>query len=176
MNKEKFKNLKLKIKNSEKGFTLVELLIFMGIFSILMITMLELMTSIFDVQLESQSTSSVTRDSGFILNRLSYDVLGSTGITTPVPGSQSATLVLTKGTTTYTYSLSGGNLMFTDSSLGTSDQLNSIDTTVSNLNFLRLSSSGSARSTITASFTLTSKTVRRGGVQVQNFKETVGTR
>jgi type II secretory pathway pseudopilin PulG len=173
---EILKNLKIKIKNSDKAFTLIELLLFMGIFSILMITMLELLTSIFDVQLESQSTAAVSRDAGFILSRLTYDVNSSTGILTPVTGSQSATLILTKGTDIFTYSLIGSNLTLKDGDLGTTEQLNSIETSVTNLNFLRLSATGSAESTITVSFTLKSNTVRRGGVQIQNFKETVGTR
>lgn len=161
---------------STKGFTLIELLIFMGIFSILMTVMFQLLISIFDVQLESQSSSGVISDGNYILNRLSYDVKSSTGITTPIIGSQGSTLSFLNGATTYTYSLSNGNLAIYNSLLNSTDQLNSVDTTVSNLNFQRLSDTQGNYNTITMTFTIVSKVTRRSGVNSQSFKTTIGTR
>ena len=167
---------KLLSLKSNKGFTLIELLIFMGIFSILMVVMLQLLTSIFDVQLESQSSSSVISDGNYIQNRLSYDIKNLTGISSPSIGSQSSSLSFSNGNTNYTYSLSNGNLIIYNSLLNSTDQLNSIDTTVSNLNFQRLSDTQGQYNTVSMSFTVVSKVIRRGGVNSQSFKTTIGTR
>ncbi len=200
MIKELIKNLKFKItcppvpgfgrrENYEKGFTLhfpgliksagftlIELLIFMGIFSILILSMFQLLTSIFDVQLESQSTSAVSQDGRYILNRLTYDIKNATTVISPSAGSQGQSLLISDGATNYTYSLSNGNLTLTNSATGTTDQLNSVNTSVSNLNFLILSDSNVQTKTVTVSFTLNSKATRRGGINTEGFSITIGTR
>ena len=165
-----------KIFKKQKGFTLIELLIYMGIFSILIVAMFQLLTAIFDVQLESQSTASVSQDGRFILNRLTYDIKNATTITNPSRGGQGQSLALSDGTTTYTYNLSNNNLTLTNSTTGTTDQLNSVNTTVSSLNFLRLSDTSGENNTVTVSFTLNSKVIRRSGINTESFKITVGTR
>lgn len=165
-----------KIFRKQKGFTLIELLIYMGIFSILITAMFQLLTSIFDVQLETQSTTSVSQDGRFILNRLAYDIKNATIVTSPDVGGQGQSLVVSNGTTTYTYNLFGDNLTLTNSTTGTIDQLNSVNTTVSNLKFLRLSDTNNQYNTVTVSFTLNSKTIKRSGINTESFDTTVGTR
>lgn len=161
----------------QKGFTLIELTIFMGMFSILILALFQLLISVFDVQLEAQSTASVTQDGRYILNRFTYDVKNSTTITSPNLGVTSQSLVMSDGTTTYTYSLSNGNLVLINSVLGTTDKLNSVNTIVSGLSFLRLSdTNGKNINTITFTFTLNSKTIRRNGANTENFKTTAGIR
>lgn len=161
----------------QKGFTLIELTIFMGIFSILILALFQLLISVFDVQLEAQSTASVTQDGRYILNRFTYDVKNSTTITSPNLGATGSALIMSDGTTTYTYSLSSGNLMLTNSVLGTTDQLNSVNTTVASLSFLRLSdTNGKNINTITLNLTLNSKVIRRNGVNTESFKTTAGIR
>ena len=176
MNKKLIKNLKFKIKNYKKGFTLIELLIYMSIFSMLIIMMFQLLTSILDVQLESQSTSAVSQDGRFILNRLTYDIKNAKTVTSPSIGSQGQSLVISDGNTTYTYNLSNNNLTLTNSVTGTTDQLNSVNTSVSSLNFLTLSDVKAENKTVTVSFTIDSKVTRRSGINTESFKITVGTR
>jgi len=169
MRKPNFKN--------NKGFTLIELLIFMGIFSILIVTLFQMFSAIFDVQLESQSTSAVASDGRYIANKLTSDIKNAISVTAPLVGSSSASLVMSDGTTTYTYALSNGNLNLTNSTLNATDQINSTNTTVTSLNFLRLADTKSQnRNTITATVTLKSKTVKRSGVVTETFKFTAGTR
>lgn len=170
-------NKELRIKNSNKGFTLIELLLFMGIFSILMIVLFQLFISIFDVQLESQSVASVTQDGRFIVNKLTYDIKNATSVTMPAAGASSQTLVISDGTTTYTYELDNGNLNLTNSTLGTIDRLNSINTSVSDINFLRLADTqGQNTNSITVNITLVSEIIKRGGPNSQSFTFTAGTR
>lgn len=170
-----FKN---KRRDRSRGFTLVELLLYMGIFSILVVALFQLFTSIIDTQIESQSSSSVFLDGQYILNRFKYDMDRAKNIITPSsPGGQETTSKLSIGNATYTYSLVAGNLTLTDDVASTTAQLNSTDTTVSNINFTRLSDTqGKNTDTLTISFMLTSNIIKRGGPKAGNFKTTVGIR
>ena len=160
----------------QKGFTLIELVIYMGIFCLLMVVMLQLLTAIFDVQLESQSTSAVSQDGRFILNRLTYDINNSINVISPTIGNQGTSLVISDGNVTYTYQLLNGNLTLTNNITGTKDQLNSVNTSLSNLNFLTLSDTSAQNKTVTMSFTINSKVIRREGINTENFRITLGTR
>jgi hypothetical protein len=165
-----------KIIKNQKGFSFIEIILYMGIFSILMLAMFQLLTTVFDVQLESQSTSNVPQDGRYLLNKLSYEIGKTKNITSPSIGSSSAVMKLSDGAITDTYSLSDGNLILTSSPSGAIDQLNSYNTIVSNLNFLRLADIYGKNDTVTISFTITSKVIKRGGAAAQNYKITVGTR
>ncbi len=176
MNKKLIKNLKLKIKNYERGFTLVEILIFMGIFSILLISLFQLLIAIFDVQLESQSTSVVSQDGRYIINKLTYDIQNAASISSPPIGSQATSFQTISGGVSYIYNLSNGNLTITNSSLGTTDQLNSVNSSVSDLTFFRLADINNQNDTITVFFTVNSKTQKRSGINSESFKTTIGKR
>lgn len=168
---------KLFNKENRKGFTLIELLLFMGIFSILIVALFQLMVAIFDVQLEAESTSSVSQDARFILNKFTYEIKKSSSITSPLSGSQSATLITSDGSTTYTFSLQNGNILLTNSALGVSDQLNSVNTSASGLFFSTLSDGKDKNvKTVSVSFTLKSKILRRSGNQTEDYKATIGIR
>lgn len=163
-------------KHAQKGATLLELLLYMGIFSILTVALFQLFSSILSTQLESQSTSSVLSDGQFILNRLNYDARKTQGIASPPHGSPSGTLQLNIDGEVYIYSVAGGNLVVSSQTEG-SQQLNSVGTSVADLNFLRLSDNNSEGvETITASFTLHSTVLRQGESQIENFKTTIGVR
>lgn len=170
-----FKN---KYREGSRGFTLVELLLYMGIFSILVVTLFQLFTSIIDTQIESQSSSSVFLDGQYILNRFRYDIERTKSIITPSSsGTQATTAKLSIDNAAYTYSLVNGNLSLTNDSASTTGQLNSLDTAVSNLNFTRLSDTqGKNTDTLTISFRLTSNIIKRGEPKAENFKTTIGIR
>lgn len=162
------------VSKMRKGFTIVELLIYMGVVSALFLVMTELFATIFDVKTESEATSSVEYDGRFILSRLIYDVSRSSAITTPASyGGSGSTLVLTIGGVANTYAVSGGVLQLTNGS-GT-DRLNGSETTFSNLVFQKVGSE-SADETVKISFTVSSVTQRNNGFETRNFQTTVGRR
>jgi type II secretory pathway pseudopilin PulG len=166
------------IFNKNQGLTLIELLLFMGIFSILLVVLFQLFVAVFDVELESQATSVVAQDGRYILNKFTYDIKNATSssIITPVVGAPGQTLVISQGLANYTYALINGNLTINNNTLGTTDQLNSVNTTVTSINFSRLSDTNNEFSTISISFTLNSKVIRRNGVNSESFSLTAGTR
>jgi prepilin-type N-terminal cleavage/methylation domain-containing protein len=74
----------------KKGFTLVEMLIYMGLLTIFLAVIGNIFFSIIDLQLESQATSSVSESGRYLLSRISYDVRRAQSITTPAsPGLSS---------------------------------------------------------------------------------------
>ena len=165
-------------RDRNHGFTLVELLLYMGIFSILLVALFQLFTLIIDTQTESQSTSSVFLDGQYILNRFKYDVGRAKSIIAPSSlGEQGTTTKVSIDNATYTYSLANGNVILENDVASTTAQLNSLDTTVSNLSFTRLSDTqGKNSDTLTISLSLTSNIIKRGGPKAENFKTTVGIR
>lgn len=168
---------KKRSKKRKQGSTLIELLLYMGIFSILTVALFQLFSSIIDTHLESQSTSSVLVDGQYILNRFNYDIKQAKNIIAPLVGGQSSILQMSINTTTYTYTLTNGNLTIATSGAQTSDQLNSVNTNISNLGFTHLGNTqGGSAETITISFTLNSNISKQGGPQTENFRTTVGIR
>lgn len=118
-----FKNLKtcpeyfegLKIKNSSSGFTIVELLISMGLLSFLLISITSIFTASLEVQLRSEATSGRQEDAQYILTRIFYDVNQATAISAPFTiNAQQNSLSLTINGQTWTYSLVNGNLVLTN--------------------------------------------------------------
>lgn len=172
-----FSKLKItKIKRHYKGATLVELLIYMGILSLFLGVLTSLFATSMDIQTESSATTSVDRDANYIFARLSYDLHRAESISTPASiGATNASLVLVIDGVTYTYSVDGaGNLTYTNP-LGTFN-LNSYDTTLSNLSFVRYGNVGGIEDTIRVSFTITSVFTPNRGIESKNVQTTIGLR
>lgn len=163
--------------SGKKGFTLIELLLFMGMVSILLLVLTQMFVSVLDLQKESTAVSAIQEDGAMILSRMMYDISRADSIVTPSSlGQQTTSLQITTGGINYTYSLNNnGNLELTDN-VGT-DQLNSFNSTVSNLTFTRLGNNiVGGKHTIRLAFRLTSKVRQAKGFEVKNFQTTIGIR
>lgn len=162
---------------SQKGFTIVELVLYMAMLTGFLAILMRIFTSSFDVQLDSQSQSAIEQDGRFILSRLTYDIARADSITTPSTlGGQGSTLVLVIGGVNYTYTLTGNNLTLTANSQ--TDQLNSFNTQVSSVTFKRIGNSGAGnKDTVQIQYTLTSAITRTGGQHdTKSFQTTIGLR
>src|SRR5689334_20376440 len=99
------------MKNN-KGFTMVELLLYMGLLAIFLTMLTRLFTATLDVQLGSEATGMVEEDSRYIYSRFAYDISRANAVVVPVAlGISSNTLTIMIGSVANTYSLSGTNLM-----------------------------------------------------------------
>lgn len=103
-----------------QGFTMIEMLLCMGIFSILLIVLLQIFTSILSVHAQSQSNSSIDQEGNYLLSRLSYDIHKAAGITSPSLGNSAQELTIDGKT----YKVIGDNLFVSDASGDT--QLNGV--------------------------------------------------
>lgn len=162
------------MKKNIKGFTLIELIMYIGLFSILLLVMTQIFTWILDIQLESQATSSIFQDGQYITNRISYDIQRAQSIILPATNGQSTNnLELNIDGTTYIYTIINNNITVSNN-LDT-NALNSSNTNISNLTFKRVGNT-SGKDTVNLSFTITSNIRRPSGYQTRNFQTTVGTR
>lgn len=160
----------IKKLSSSKGFTLVELLMYMGLLSILIGILSTIFVSIIDVQLDSRATSNVDQDGRYILARLAHEVQSSSSILAPTIGSPSGTLQLRINSIDYTYSLSNGNLQIASASA--TNNLNSSNTSISQVTFLRVGD-GDNDDTIRLNFTVTS-TTQSANNETRSYQTTLG--
>jgi type II secretory pathway pseudopilin PulG len=160
--------------NSKKAFTLIELILFMALFTIILGILTNLFSVIVDTQNEVQSTSAVENDSKFITARMLYDIQHADEITTPASiGAETSNLVLSIDGQTYQYSLSGGNLVLTVGS--ESDNLNGFGTQVSNLTFQRFGNIG-GKNAVRLHFTIDSTNKTAAGQETKEIETMIGLR
>lgn len=152
------------------GFTLVELLLYMGLLSIFLVTLTDLLVAILDVKEESAAVSPVEQDGRFIAERLAYDMYRAAAITNPSAlGASANNLAFTVGATTYYYGLSGANLQFGNSTGSpATSTINGSETAVSGLSFQKIGSSA-GNSGIIAQFTVTSIPKRTSVIETKTF-------
>jgi len=163
---------------SNKGATLIELLIYFGILSILLVIVIDLMLQSGEFSLEAESRSSLQSDARFITNRLSFDIHQADSVTSPANlGDSSSTLTFTVGTDIHTYTLSGTNLEYQETvGLNTETaNLNSNRTIVNSLTFERLGNPG-GKPTIKITLELETTKSEKGGPKQKTFEAVVGTR
>lgn len=150
--------------------TFVEVLITMGLLSILLVLFATLFTASIDVQVGSHSYSAVSNDGRFVLARLDYDIARASAVTTPASlGSSASSLTLTISGGSYTYSIANGRLQLI-SPAGT-DYLTSDGDAISNLTFTKLGNSGGLE-TIQYSLTLTGDGTNGSNRDIQTFSST----
>lgn len=159
----------------QKGFTLIELVLYAGILSVLLGVLSALFGVIIETQLDSQATSSVDQDGRYVIAKMVYDMRSSSSIVAPANAGQSAnTLQITRNSINYTYSLNGSNnLVLTNNSTGEVNVLNGSETSVTGLTFQRLGNGGSD-DTVRVNFTITSRVAEKSGSETRSFQTTLG--
>lgn len=160
--------------SSRKGFTLLEMIMVMGLLSILTGVMTGIFGSVIDASLDSNATAGVDQDGRFIVARLVYDMQRASQIVAPAAPSStvSQTLTIRIDSVDYTYSLDGaGNLQLTDNL--SSNTLNSVNTRVNNLTFQRIGI-GNTTDTVQVKFDIVSRIQERTGPETRNFQTTIG--
>ena len=162
-------------KYMSKGFTMIELLLYMGIFSILLVVLLDLLTMILGVHTESQATSAVDQDGNYIMTKLTYDIHRATTITPSTFAVPSNEMELTGTGFDETYAIDGNNnLVVTDNTVtpAVNYQLNGPDTKAS-ISFTPYGNTG-GKASVKIALILTSRITQKGGVvQQQEFDTTV---
>ncbi|EKD56483.1 MAG: hypothetical protein ACD_58C00172G0002 [uncultured bacterium] len=157
-----------------RGFTLIELIIYSGILVIVLTFTGEYLYSIGQARINNAARVEVAQAAQLILNRVKYDVVNSQTIVTPAGTQPSSSLSLNVGENLITYYLNEDILDrdFND----VADRLSSNQTKVSDLSFNRIANP-SGNTTIQMRFTLTSQAQLTGGRNVQaSFQTTFSQR
>jgi len=168
----KFEIRNLKFSPKVSGFTMIELILYMGLFSILLFVLLQIFASILSVHLESQATSSVDQEANLILSRLTYDIHRAKTVDKP----SFSTLHLSRlGSMDETYQMDGTGKYLQIADSTSTEQLNSSDVTPT-ITYIILGNSGKQQS-VQINLTVTSNIKRTGGLtESQIYTTTVQTR
>lgn len=173
MIKDFIKNIRL---SSQKGASLIELLIYMSILAVLLTILTSVFVSALDVQSESQATSSVEQDGNYILARLAYDIHRAQSINIPaVNGDTSNSFKIVIGGVNYTYSIDANNNLILTNNSGPNN-LNNYGSLVSGLSVQRLGNVGGVENTLRITFTVTSKIKKISGPEIKSFETNLSLR
>jgi type II secretory pathway pseudopilin PulG len=154
----------------KKGFSLIETLIYLGIFSVFLVISANLFFTSLTTQQESSAISSVNQDGRFILLKIMYDINRSTLISIPQnPGDATSILQLTVDDQEKTYYLENSYIYLNDQN--GIHQLNSTNTLADNLNFTKIGGLSGSQ-TIQVSY----KLVDIYNKENRNFTSTFGQR
>lgn len=160
--------------NLNTGVTLVELLVSMGLLSILLIILTGVFISALDLQLRSESVAFSQQDAQFALTRVVYDIRRAQNILAPASlGAQSNSLSLQINSQTWVYSLSDGNLIVTNPQ-GTF-VLNSAQTTVTQFAITR-TGNASGQASVQIQISVESRINGRTQNEVVSYTTTAGIR
>ena len=160
----------------KKGFSLVEILLYIAILSIFLIVALDIFIASFDVAARSEAVSLVDEEASFLAKRLAFDIRRAQKITLPAAlGEVSSQLDLLINSSTYSYSQSATSLILTTPT--GINNLNGNQVKITGLSFQKLGNPGKPQETVKIKFTLESASVERTkGPQVKTFETTVGLR
>jgi hypothetical protein len=159
----------------KRGFTIMEMLLYMGIISVFLLVLSGVLIAVLDTQLQSNSASSVDQGGQYLLVRLQYDVRRAQSIITPAAiGSTADSLSLNIGGVTYAFSVNSGVLSTTFG--GKSYALSPYDVSISNFTITRIGNTG-GKNSLRIGFSVTSNTVSTTQKsQVRNYQTTIDLR
>lgn len=159
---------------NKKGVTLVELLLYMGLLSILLVVLTDILVAALNLGLGAKSYSAVESDGRYIMSRITYDIKRASEILVPENvGDQDSSLELVIFDEISSYELSSGDLLLVNP-YGTNN-INGSDSIVSDLTFTRVMQ-GSTATSIKVEFTVTGKAKNNVGQEVQQFESTIAER
>lgn len=131
--------------SAHKGFTLIEALVYLALFSILMGGAVIAAYNLFDSSLKVGTRTMLQGESDFMLAKIDWVLSGAKGVTAPAAGVVGSALTVAKWDTSagdpMTVSVSGGNLMLTR---GTNPAvtLNNTNTRIDSVRFNHIQGSG----------------------------------
>ncbi len=152
-----------------KGFTLLEVIIYVGLFAILMGGGVLAAYNLIASNNHNQSMFLVYDEGNFLMSKINWVISGTSAIQSPVPGTPSSNLLVTKiDGSTVGISLSGNNLVITYGNTAPII-LNNNNVKISNVLFDNQISSTSQL--VKSSLTITT-TTNDGKIFSQNFNST----
>lgn len=148
--------------NTNHGFTLIELTIYIGLLGILIVIMSQMFIAIMSLKLESSSASAVQQDGTYITTRLAYDIRRAAAILSPAVGQSAGLLSLdiVEGGIHHTYQYASNSGILTLSDGIHTDVLESSGSAVTQFSVSRVGNSASnpnAKDTVDIVLTMTSQ-------------------
>ena len=143
-----------------KGFTLVEMLVSVAIFSVIIVAFIGILVVILQIQAQSSSSQAVNQESQFLLQKMQYYVESASVINIPTstPTSTLKFFVASSSLDPSSITLSASGTVYLQQNGGTLQALTSPKVTVSNLLFTR-NANPPGHDVVSISFTMAYNTV-----------------
>lgn len=155
---------------NKKGFTLVEMLLYLGLSALFIVIITEVLVATVDTKMDSQAFSYLESDYRYLALKLSRDINSASSISAPATTGQAAgTLTLVINGQNNTYTVSSNNLTLTNNN-GV-NKLNSSEIYVKNFQVTRLGTSGKY---VKVTINLESKTRVQNKIKSKVLSFTVG--
>ncbi len=156
----------------QKGFTLVEMILYVAICSILMVTISVFLSFLLDARIRSQAITEVNQQGFQVLSLVTQTIRNGRSIETPTIGTSSSTLSVTTGDVLLNptiFTTTSGRVQIKEGSKNPIPLTNS-RVTVSDIRFENVSSVSSIEKIIRISFTMSY--VNLGGKSEYSFTKT----
>lgn len=168
----KFYNLPTIFKQAARGFTIVEMMLYMGLFMMLLTVLTSMFVSILQVHVEAQSTSAIEQNGRYILNRISYDLYRANSVSVPANfGQTTDNIQMTVDGQTYVYAVSNNILQLTRS--GTTERLHNPQIQVQSFSVTKI---GVVSGTPTLQIDLTLEDLDPSNPVTREYTTTIGSR
>ncbi|OGM99796.1 MAG: hypothetical protein A3B91_02130 [Candidatus Yanofskybacteria bacterium RIFCSPHIGHO2_02_FULL_41_29] len=146
------------LNSSEKGTTLIEVLIYITLLGFIMSASLVSVYQILNYSDTASAKTSVEQEAAFIISKIKWVLNDVDSITSPAANSSGSSLVIIKGGVQTTLTFSGNNITIQEGMVGTVLLLNSGRIAISGLNFQHIQQTGAMTvDTIKASFSANGK-------------------
>ena len=159
---------------SRKGYTLVELLVFLAISAVALVAFIGILVVVVRIQVQQSSSGSVQQESAALLQQLQYYVQNSSLVNIPID-TPTSTLSLRMSSSTLdptTITVNGNGTVFLQEGSATSTPLTSSRVVVSNLSFVRHVNL-SSKDTVSISFTMAFNTQNIQQIFSRSFQTAV---
>ncbi|MEK7571212.1 MAG: type II secretion system protein [Patescibacteria group bacterium] len=163
--------MKRKRQKFQRGFTYIEIIIYVAILTIMLTTLIPFAWNIIEGGAKSTTQQEVFANARFISERIKYEIRNATGINS-VSSTAISLTTATSATNPTVIDLSSGNVRITQGT-GSTVNLNSPDTTVSNFTFTNYTSSDNKTKHIQFTFTLNANYAGAGTRQEYNASTTI---
>ena len=131
---------------AQRGFTLIETIVYLALFSILIGGAVISAFQIFDTATRSSTRTMLQDESDFILGKIDWTLSGAKAVTTPAAGASGSTLTVAKWDSSegdpIIISNNGGGDIFVTRTPAAAARLNNSNTTVDALTFIHTSDVG----------------------------------
>ncbi len=147
-------------KNKQKGTTIIELLIYMGLLIMFLTILLDVFVTTLNFKLQAESTSALNQDTRYIFQKMAYDIYNSDSFSVPNPSE----LDFVQAGIVNRYTVLDGDL------LKNGERLNGLDTKIGSITYTLVGS------TVRVAATLNSQIKLPGSTETQSFETTLAGR
>lgn len=162
------------IRSLHSGFTIVELIVYMGLLSVFLLSITWVVAALSETQLDSVATSDVDMTATQLFSRFENDIALAESVSVPLTlGVSSDELRLMINSQENRYFVQDGVLWL--AAAGITERLSPVQIIISDFSTLRLGNVGGVP-TVTVSFELQSSIIENAGFEVRQMQYTIGKR